>query len=86
MIQLDLHGTPVTPAGRKDPDAPRQYLFRAKTIVAVNSIALKTGQSKEEIVNDAIITYAAAMSLLPELVDIIRRGDISDLLGIYIKP
>lgn len=85
MTQYDLYGAPARAVGVKDPAAQRQYLFQPRTIVALNSMAMLTGQSKEQIVNDAIQIYATSMSMLPEILDLVKNGSIQNLLGLNIN-
>ena len=83
MMQHDLYGNAVPEkVGVKDPDAVRQYPFSAETIRLLNSIALKTGRPKSEIVAVAIALYAALLSFVsPELIDAIMNGELQNIFN-----
>lgn len=83
LIQIDIYGNEV-PAivGVKDPDSVRQYPMTARTITLIDSAALKTGRPKAEVVATAIELYATMISILPpDVVEIIRNGQIRDLFA-----
>lgn len=82
-MQRDLYGNAVLEkVGVKDPDGVRQYPMSARTITLIDSIALKTGLPKAEVVATSIELYATMISSVPpELIEMIKSGQLQDLFA-----
>lgn len=81
MTQHDLYGNAVPEkVGVKDPDGVRQYPMSSRTITLIDSVALKTGLPKAEVVATSIELYATMISMVPpELIEMIKSGQMQNL-------
>lgn len=81
MMQHDLYGNAVPEkVGVKDPGGVRQYPMSSRTITLIDSVALKTGLPKAEVVATAIELYATMISMVPpELIEMIKSGQMQNL-------
>lgn len=66
MTQVDLWGNPVRIIGKKDPDGVRSYPFLSNDITVLNSLNLKTGVSKQELMAEGIRALAIVYELFPK--------------------